>query len=109
MVMPHWRHIYAKSSYMAKATLCAYPQSDHVLQPWKCVMRCCDKCPSVHLPDQETDDQYTNTIPSFFSRLLSNCMLFDTWKASIIWKNNFASANRILLHKNPQKYTLEIS
>ena len=28
-VMPHGRHIYSKSYYMAKATMCAYPNSDH--------------------------------------------------------------------------------
>ena len=27
-------------------------------------MQCCAKFPSVNLPDQETDDQYTNTSPS---------------------------------------------
>ena len=30
-VMPHGRHIYAKSYYISKATMCAYPQSDHAL------------------------------------------------------------------------------
>ena len=30
-VMPHGRHIYAKSYDMAKATMCAYSQSDHAL------------------------------------------------------------------------------
>ena len=38
--------------------MCAYPQSDYALPHWKCVMRCCAKCPSVNLPDQETDDKY---------------------------------------------------
>ena len=37
-VMPHGRHIYAKASDMAKATMCAYPQPDHALPHWKCVM-----------------------------------------------------------------------
>ena len=35
--MPHGHHIPAKASDMAKATMCAYPQSDHVLPHWKCV------------------------------------------------------------------------
>ena len=30
-VMPHGRHIYAKSYDMAKATMCANPYSDHTL------------------------------------------------------------------------------
>ena len=49
---------------MAKATMCAYTQSDNELPHWKCVMKCCAKCPSIKLPNQETDDQYSNTSPS---------------------------------------------
>ena len=30
-VMPHGRHIYAKSYDMEKATICVYPQSNHAL------------------------------------------------------------------------------
>ena len=44
--------------------MCAYSQSDHFLSHWKCVLRCCAKCPSINLPDQETDDQHPNTSPS---------------------------------------------
>ena len=46
-----------------KATMCAYPQSDHVLLHWKWVLRCCTKCQCVNISDQETDDQYYNTTP----------------------------------------------
>ena len=42
----------------------AYPQSDNALTHWKCVLQCCAKCTSVNIPDQETDDQYSNTSPS---------------------------------------------
>ena len=66
MVMPHGRHIYEKVSDVEKAKMCAYPQSYHALTHWKCVMRCCAKCPSIHLTDQEKDDQYSNTSPSIF-------------------------------------------
>ena len=61
--MPHGSHIYAKASDMAKATMCEYPQPYHSLPNCKCVMRCCSKCPSVNIPGQETDDQYSNTSP----------------------------------------------
>ena len=44
--------------------MCAYPQSDHSLTHWKCVMQCCSKFPSINLPDQETDDQYPDNSPS---------------------------------------------
>ena len=54
-VIPHERHIYAKASNMAKATMCTYPQSDNALQHRKCVLWCCADCPCINLTDQETD------------------------------------------------------
>ena len=54
--MSHGHHIYAKSSDMAKATMCKYPHPDHTLPHWKCVLRCCAKFTCVNPPDQETDD-----------------------------------------------------
>ena len=62
--MPHKRHIYAKAYDMEKATLCSYSQSDYALPNQKFVIQCCFKCSSINLPDQETDDQYPDTIPS---------------------------------------------
>ena len=55
--MPHGRHIYSKSFNMVKAAMCAYPQSDHALPHWKCVLRCCSYFPCINLHDQETDNQ----------------------------------------------------
>ena len=52
-VMPHGHNIYANTSNMAKTTMCAYPQSDHALPHWKCVMRCCAKYPRINITDQE--------------------------------------------------------
>ena len=54
--MPNGRHIYANKSDMEKATMCAYPQSDHTLPQWKCVLQCCYKGICVNLSDKETDD-----------------------------------------------------
>ena len=62
--MPHGSHIYANPSDMAKAKMCAYPQSYHALLHWKYALRCCAKFPCVNLPDQETDYQHSYTIPS---------------------------------------------
>ena len=61
--MPHGHHIYANAYDMAKATMCAYSQSDHALTHWKCVFLCCAKCPGINIPDQEIDDQYSKTSP----------------------------------------------
>ena len=63
-IMPHGRRIYDKSYYMAKATMCAYSQSDHALSHWKYVLQWCAKCPSINLPDQETYNKHTNPITS---------------------------------------------
>ena len=52
--MPHCRHIYAKTSDMAKATVCTYTQSDHALPHCKCVLRCCADFPCINLTEQET-------------------------------------------------------
>ena len=49
--MPNWRHIYAKDYDTAKAKMCAYSQSDYALPQWKCVLRCCAKCPSINITD----------------------------------------------------------
>ena len=62
--MPHGRHIYAKAYGTERATMCAYSHSYQELPHWKGVLRCCSKCPSINLPDQETDDQYPGTSPS---------------------------------------------
>ena len=63
-VMPYGHHIYAKEYDMSKPKMCAYSQSDHALPHCKCVLRCCAKCPSINIPDQETYDQYPDTSPS---------------------------------------------
>ena len=62
--MPHGRHIYSKASDMEKAKMCTYPQSDHALSHWKCVLRCCAECPYINLPDQEIDKKHKETTPS---------------------------------------------
>ena len=82
--MPHGRHVYAKSYDMAKATMCAYPYSDHALPHWKCVLQCCANCTSVNIPDQETDDQYSNTSPSIrfhIYHIIARCR--KKWEAYI--------------------------
>ena len=50
--MPHRRHIYAKASDIANDKFCAYPQCEHELPHWKCVLLCCSNCPCINLTDQ---------------------------------------------------------
>ena len=54
-MIPHGRHIYAKSSDLENATMCVYPQYDNALPHWKCVLRYCADFPCINLPDQETN------------------------------------------------------
>ena len=54
-VMSHGCHISVKSYDMVKATMYTYPKSDHAIPHWKFIFWCCDKCPCINLPDQETD------------------------------------------------------
>ena len=61
--MSHGRHIYTKASDIVKAKMCSYPQSYHPLPHCKCVMQCCSKFLSINIPEQESDNQYTDTIP----------------------------------------------
>ena len=56
--MPHGSHIYVKSSDMANATMCTYPQSDHALPHWKYVLWRCAKFPFINLPYEEIDKNY---------------------------------------------------
>ena len=62
--MPNGRHIYAKAYGMAKATMCAYSQSDHALPHWKYVLRCFAQCPIINITEQETDDKHPKSSPS---------------------------------------------
>ena len=63
--MPHGRPMYAKASDMAKATICTYPQSDHSLPHWKCLLRCCVEFPYINLPDQETNKDMNKQHPQY--------------------------------------------
>ena len=84
-IMPHGRHINAKTYDMAKETICANSQSDNALPHWKCVLRFCAQYPRTNIPGQETDDKHPNPSPSIhFSNLSSDCTLYKTWQASVI-------------------------
>ena len=50
-VIPHGCHIYAKAYDMENTTMCAYPQSDHELPHWECVLRCCAECIHINIID----------------------------------------------------------
>ena len=62
--MPHGRHIYDKAYDMEKYTMCTYTQFNHASPHCKRVLRCFDECPCINIPDQETDNQYSEIAPS---------------------------------------------
>ena len=87
-----------------------YPHSYHALPHWKCVMPCCAKFPSVNLPYQETDDQYSNTSPYINFRIYHITARCSTCRRlTLYYLKKSASVNRIPIQNNPQKYTLEKS
>ena len=74
--MPHGRHMYTKASDMAKTAMCKYPQSDHALPHCKCVFWCYADCPCINIPDQETDNNYSEITPSIqfhFYHIIGRC------------------------------------
>ena len=62
-VMPHGRHIYAKASDIANATMNTYPNSDNALPHWKCVLRCCYECPYINIHYQERNKSMNRKHP----------------------------------------------
>ena len=71
-VMSHGRHIYATASDMANDTMCTYPQYEHSLPHWKCVLRCCADFPCINIPDQETTKNITKQHPRLGFRFITS-------------------------------------
>ena len=65
-MIPHGSHIYATTSDMANATICAYPQSEHSLPHWKYLLRCCNDCPCININDQEISKKHDETTPTIW-------------------------------------------
>ena len=108
--MPNGRHIYAKASYMAKAKIWKYPQSDHALPHWEYVLRCCAKCPCINFPDQEIDHQYSETTPSIgfhIYHIIARCT--DNDRIPLKDKKYVTCVNKNLHQITLQKYTPEKS
>ena len=72
---------------MAQAKICTYPQSDHALPHWKCVLWCFADCPFINLPDQETNNQYSETTPSNMFHIYHIIACFSA-HGEIILKDN---------------------
>ena len=44
--------------------MCTYPQSEHSLPHWKCVLWCYSDCPCINIHYQETTKKHEETTPS---------------------------------------------
>ena len=77
-MIPNGRNIYSKVSDVAQDTICTYPQSDNALPHWKCVLRCCADFSCINLPDQETDNQNSDTTPSIRFHIAQLCDKCET-------------------------------
>ena len=101
-------HIYSKASDMSKAAMCECPQIDHSLPNYKFVFQWCAKFPGVNLIDQETYGNYSDTTPSIRFHIY-HLILYCTshGKIPLVDEKISACVKNILLHKNPQTYTLE--
>ena len=75
--MPHGSYIYATESDTANAAVCIYPQSEHSLPHWKCLLRRCADCPFINITDQETTKKHDKTTPSirFHIYHITGCFL----------------------------------
>ena len=71
-VIPHGHHIYAKASDMANATMCTYPQSNHALPHWKCILQCCAEFPYINLPEQEKNKNMKKKHPQLFFTFITS-------------------------------------
>ena len=73
-------------------------------------LRCCAKCPRVNLPDQETDDQYSETSPSIrfhMYHLIARCTTHG--RLPLNDKNICLTCKHDCDSEQPKKYTPEMS
>ena len=59
-VIPHGHHIYATTSDIAMAKMCAYPPYLYALPHWKFVLRCFSNFPLIDIPGQGSDRYNSN-------------------------------------------------
>ena len=71
-VSPHVFHIYKIESETAMATFCTLTSAHHVFTHWKRVLRCCEKCPIIIIPSQESNGDTTNICTTISFKVYRN-------------------------------------
>ena len=59
-VRPHVCHIYNSAADMATEKMFPCTSQHHGIPHWKFLLCCCDKCPGISIPNQETNE-YSKT------------------------------------------------
>ena len=107
-VMPHGRHIYANTSDMANTTICTYHQYEHAPPHWKCVLRCCAKCPCINLPNQKTKQKRKKQHPQLgFTFITSLDVVLLMVEFHLKTKKYVTCVDKNLYRIHLQKYTPE--
>ena len=75
-VRTHGFHIYNTAADMAMSNMCPCNYKHHGLPHWKCVLMCCNKCPSIVLTSQEAIEDTTNTCPTIRFHVYRNVLNF---------------------------------
>ena len=90
--------------------MCTYTQSDHALTHWKCVLRCCAEFKCINIPDQEKDNNYSETTPSIRFHIYHIISHFTAHGIIPLKEGkNVTRVNKNLRQNNRQKYTPEKS
>ena len=71
-VQPHGCNIYNTAADMTTSTVFPCNSKYHGITYWKCVLRYCDKCPSIVLPSQKEIKDTTNTCPTIIFHIYRN-------------------------------------
>ena len=75
-IRPCGYHIYNTSSEMTMVTMFSCDSKHNGLPNWKCVLHCCDKCPSIFQPIKEANKNTTqaySTTSFHVYRNVSHC------------------------------------
>ena len=75
-VQPHCCHIYSTSTDMTMAKMCPCTCKHHNIPQWKCVLRCCYKCPIIVPSSHEENKDTTNTCPTIIFHVCHNVSRF---------------------------------
>ena len=71
-VQPPGCHIYNTTSDIAMEKVCPCTSKYHRRPHWKCMLNCCDKCPSIILTIQEANKDTANMCPTTIFNVYRN-------------------------------------